>query len=61
MPSAVLLLGFCVAWARIYLGVHFPLDRGGSAAIALSVYVAISPLWHRFDEGLASRVCDIYL
>jgi undecaprenyl-diphosphatase len=57
----VLLLGLCVAWARIYLGVHFPLDMVGAVAVALSVYVAISPLWHRFGAGLASWACAIYL
>ena len=29
------LLGIAVAWARIYLGVHFPLDMVGAAALAL--------------------------
>lgn len=29
------LLGLPVAWARIYLGVHFPLDMLGAAAVAL--------------------------
>ena len=31
----IALAGFAVAWARIYLGVHFPLDFVGSMAIAL--------------------------
>lgn len=30
------LLGLPVAWARIYLGVHFPLDMVGAALIAVS-------------------------
>ena len=29
------LLGLLIAWARIYLGVHFPLDMAGAAAVAL--------------------------
>lgn len=29
------LLGIVIAWARIYLGVHFPLDMAGAAALAL--------------------------
>ncbi len=34
-PGAVLALaGLAVAWARIYLGVHFPLDMLGAAAVA---------------------------
>ena len=28
--------GLLVAWSRIYLGVHFPLDMGGSAVFALA-------------------------
>jgi len=30
------LLGLPVAWARIYLGVHFPLDMAGAALVALA-------------------------
>lgn len=33
---ALALLGVPVAWARIYLGVHFPLDILGAALVALS-------------------------
>ncbi|WHZ11719.1 MAG: Undecaprenyl-diphosphatase BcrC, conveys bacitracin resistance [Burkholderiaceae bacterium] len=29
------LLGLPVAWARIYLGIHFPIDMAGAALIAL--------------------------
>ena len=56
----VLLLGLAVAWARIYLGVHFPLDMVGAVAVALSVYLAITPLWHRFGAGLSFWVSGIY-
>jgi undecaprenyl-diphosphatase len=35
------LLGLPVAWARIYLGVHFPLDMAGAALVtALSAWLA---------------------
>ena len=33
--GALVLLGLPVAWARIYLGVHFPLDILGAALVAL--------------------------
>jgi undecaprenyl-diphosphatase len=56
----ILLLGLSVAWARVYLGVHFPLDMVGAAVVALSVYFAINPLWNRFGDGLASWFCGIY-
>lgn len=35
------LLGLPVAWARLYLGVHFPLDMAGAACVAaLSAWLA---------------------
>lgn len=38
---ALALLGLPVAWARIYLGVHFPLDMLGAALVAaLSAWLA---------------------
>lgn len=41
-PAAVLaLLGLPMAWARVYLGVHFPFDMVGSAAVgACSAWIA---------------------
>lgn len=33
--AALALLGLPVAWARIYLGVHFPFDMLGAAAVSL--------------------------
>jgi undecaprenyl-diphosphatase len=37
IPGAALaLLGLPVAWARIYLGVHFPLDMAGALLVALA-------------------------
>lgn len=36
-PGAMLaLLGLPVAWARIYLGVHYPFDMAGAALVAFS-------------------------
>ncbi len=36
------LLGLPMAWARIYLGVHFPLDMVGAALVAgLSAYLCL--------------------
>lgn len=48
----ITLAGFAVAWARIYVGVHFPLDFAGSMAIAL-VSVAVA---RRFSGWCEPRV-----
>jgi undecaprenyl-diphosphatase len=53
------LLGLPVAWARIYLGVHFPLDMAGAALVAgLSAWLAFREE-RRFVEpfyNLAMRI-----
>lgn len=40
-----LLTGAAVAWARVFLGVHFPLDMIGAVAVACAAYALIAPLW----------------
>lgn len=49
---ALVLLGVPVAWARIYLGVHFPLDMLGAALVALSSAWLILGEEHRFIAPL---------
>lgn len=44
-------LGVAIAWARIYMGVHFPLDMVGSVGVAL----VVTWLIHR-SSGLTNRL-----
>jgi len=51
-----------VAWPRVFLGVHFPLDMTGAASVALASWVLIAPLWRvagtsatRFAESMYRR------
>jgi len=53
------LLGLPIAWARIYLGGHFPLDMAGAALVAmLSSWLALRevqlylPSTYRFAIGI---------
>lgn len=34
-----------VAWARIYVGVHFPLDMAGAVCVATMAYILSAPVW----------------
>ena len=43
--TVLALLGLPMAWARIYLGVHFPLDMAGACIVAGAV------AWLCFSEG----------
>lgn len=44
---ALAMSGVAVAWARIYLGVHFPLDMAGSALVALAAAAVMLACGHR--------------
>ncbi len=57
---AVLLAGSCVAWARIFLGVHFPLDMLGAALVSLLAYWTLGPAWRRFGNGLTDGCASLY-
>lgn len=46
--------GIGIAWARIYLGVHFPLDMVGAAALALACSQACASRRESFVEPLYS-------
>lgn len=56
--SSLLLLGFAVAWSRIYLGVHFPLDMLGAFGVAafacFCIWMAEPRLQRLFYPLLAS-------
>lgn len=59
LGAALAVLGLPIAWARIYLGVHFPLDMLGSAAVAaLSAWVVLQAARRHMPwvYGLAVRV-----
>lgn len=55
LGGLTLLAGVAVAWARIFLGVHFPLDMLGAAAVACATYAVIVPLW-RLAGDVVTRV-----
>jgi undecaprenyl-diphosphatase len=56
----VLLAGLCVAWARIFLGVHFPLDMLGAAGVALVAYAVVTALWNRLGSKATTHGETVY-
>ena len=56
----ILLLGICVAWARVFLGVHFPLDMLGAVAVVVAVWVGVSPIWRRMGGQSTSILTGVY-
>jgi undecaprenyl-diphosphatase len=55
-----LLAGVSVAWARVFLGVHFPLDMLGAAAVACVAYALIAPLWHVAGNAVTRWAIVVY-
>jgi undecaprenyl-diphosphatase len=41
-----------VAWSRLFLGVHFPLDMLGAVGVACLSYAVVSPAWRTLGVGL---------
>jgi undecaprenyl-diphosphatase len=58
--TVALFSGLCVAWARIFLGVHFPLDMVGSIAVASAAYAITSPVWRMIADTLTRVAEKVY-
>ncbi|WP_434628435.1 phosphatase PAP2 family protein [Chromobacterium sp. CV08] len=52
--------GLAVAWARVFLGVHFPLDMLGALLVSVFWYASLSPLWARQGTALTVGLESLY-
>ena len=55
-----LVLGLLVAWSRIYVGLHFPLDMVGAVVVACLTCVAVSPFWRRIGKAMTRIAGKLY-
>ncbi|KWA30261.1 PA-phosphatase [Burkholderia multivorans] len=60
LGGLTLLAGVAVAWARIFLGVHFPLDMLGAAMVACAAYVLSEPLWRLAGSAVTHVIVRVY-
>lgn len=54
------LLGLPVAWARVYLGVHWPLDMAGAALVGLMAALVVHLARHRLLEPAMPLLTGLY-
>lgn len=54
------LLGLPMAWARVYLGVHWPLDMAGAALVGLMAALLLQLARHRLLEPAMPRLTRLY-
>lgn len=50
-----------VAWSRVYVGVHFPIDMLGAFLMAITVNLAGLPLWLKYQDKLMRFILNIHL
>jgi len=60
ISTAILGAGVAVAWARVMLGVHFPLDMVGAVVTASVSLVIISPVWRLKGTSLTNLAEKAY-
>ncbi|MGF6595550.1 undecaprenyl-diphosphatase [Paraburkholderia sp. GAS448] len=58
--GSTLLIGAAVAWARVFLGVHFPLDMLGAVLVAYIACALITPLWRLGGAPVTRFVIVVY-
>ncbi|UMY33499.1 phosphatase PAP2 family protein [Burkholderia contaminans] len=53
-------VGIAVAWARVFLGVHFPLDMLGAVVFACVAYLVIVPFWRLAGGAITQGLIKVY-
>lgn len=57
---AVLAVGAAMAWARIFTGLHFPLDIVGAVVLAYAVYRGMTPVWNKYGASVMTCLVRPY-
>jgi undecaprenyl-diphosphatase len=60
LGGLTVLAGAAVSWARVFLGVHFPLDMFGALVVACVTYALIAPLWHLAGSAVTRWTVVVY-
>lgn len=53
-------VAWLVAWARVYVGVHFPIDMFGAFLLAFIINISGLKFWNMYKERLMTWVMIIY-
>jgi undecaprenyl-diphosphatase len=60
LAFVILAAGLAVAWARVFLGVHFPLDMAGAVVVAAVAYGGVAPMWRLVGNPLMNLAERLY-
>ncbi|MCU6433858.1 phosphatase PAP2 family protein [Undibacterium sp. Jales W-56] len=56
----ILAMGALVAWSRIFLGVHFPLDMLGAVLVSCIAWLGLTFLWNKMGDAITKWCEKIY-
>jgi undecaprenyl-diphosphatase len=57
---AIVLAGLAVAWARVFVGVHFPLDMMGAVVVASVAIFLLAPFWQLLGASATRGLVAVY-
>ena len=58
--AILMLVALAIAWSRVYVGVHWPLDMLGGLMVALCGCLTAQMLWQSFGNALLHVVQQLY-
>lgn len=56
----IFIMAWTVAWARIYIGVHFPFDMIGAFILSISVALLMGPVWKKNGDQFTQPFVYLY-